>query len=440
MSAPVYRITSLLSTLLRHVPLGTNLALFHLLWTLLSGRLLATRGALVPALADAGLSPDAARRAWAALAYGRWHLAALVDTFHEQALAQGRWNPHRHAGYRPVACDLVGFFRPRLHHCPTTHFSPVAGKALPAIPLGIAVRVGEVDGKRVPLLCLIRRADAQETSESQLQRQFVTQMAGLLAADELLVCDRGFPPSQLQEAQVPRWLVRVAKNFTARRAFLPEYSGRGRPPTRGEIVRPLPRRYKDRVLAATPPDRVEMWREEGRILRAHLWNGLVLADGKPGDPTFRCLVLFDARYREPWVLVSPQELSGAASRALYSDRWAVEQVPLAAKQMLGAGRQFVFADESRQRLPELALFAGALLIYVAATEPAASTGYWDRRPQATAGRLRRVLAQAPIPEPIAPEGEMRKKASPTAHLPKGVLGHRRHAPRTGAVGEARMAA
>src|SRR3954470_17999206 len=129
MSAPVYRMTALLSTLLRHVPLGTNLALFHLLWTLLSGRLLATRGALMPALTDAGLAPDAARRAWAALAYGRWHIAALVDAFHAQATREGRWRPHQYAGYCPVACDLVGFFRPRLHSCPTTHFSPAAGQA-----------------------------------------------------------------------------------------------------------------------------------------------------------------------------------------------------------------------------------------------------------------------------------------------------------------------
>jgi hypothetical protein len=265
-------------------------------------------------------------------------------------------------------------------------------------------------------------------------------MAQRLAKDELLVCDRGFPPSQLQEAKVPRFLVRVAKNFAARRAFLPEYSGHGRPPTQGALVRPLPRRYKERTLAATPPDQIETWVEKGRILRAHLWDQLVLADGKPGDPIFRCVLLFDPRYREPWVLVTPQALSGAACRALYGDRWAIEQVPLSAKQMLGAARQFVFGSESRQRLPELALCAGALLIYVAATEPAVATGFWDRRPQATAGRLRRLLAQVPFPEPCARAGEMRKKASPTAHLPKGVLGHRRHRPPATAVREERMAA
>ena len=42
MSAPVYRISTMLSSVLREVPVGTNLGLFHLLWTLLTGRLLAS--------------------------------------------------------------------------------------------------------------------------------------------------------------------------------------------------------------------------------------------------------------------------------------------------------------------------------------------------------------------------------------------------------------
>ena len=71
MSSLLYRITRILSHVLSDVPLGTNLGLFHLLWMLLSGRLLQSRGAVIPGLADFGLSAAAVRRAWAALAYGR---------------------------------------------------------------------------------------------------------------------------------------------------------------------------------------------------------------------------------------------------------------------------------------------------------------------------------------------------------------------------------
>ena len=72
MSAILYRINGVLSRMVAGVPIGTNLGLFHLLWMLLSGRLLQSRGAVIPRLADLGLAADAVRRCWAALAYGKW--------------------------------------------------------------------------------------------------------------------------------------------------------------------------------------------------------------------------------------------------------------------------------------------------------------------------------------------------------------------------------
>jgi len=45
------------------VPVGTNLGLFDLFWTILSGRLLGSRGAVMPALAATGLGAAAVRRA-----------------------------------------------------------------------------------------------------------------------------------------------------------------------------------------------------------------------------------------------------------------------------------------------------------------------------------------------------------------------------------------
>src|SRR3990172_5212859 len=102
MSAPVYRINAVLSSLLHALPVGTNLALFHLIWTLLSGRLLITRGAVIPALALARMPEEAVRRAWAALAYGRWEIALLLASLEQQIQAEGVWQPHVHDGYRPL--------------------------------------------------------------------------------------------------------------------------------------------------------------------------------------------------------------------------------------------------------------------------------------------------------------------------------------------------
>jgi hypothetical protein len=94
---------------------GTNLALFWLLWALLSGRFLLSRGAVFPALADLGLPADAVRRSSAALTYGRGAVQSLLDAWNPRVQQEGRWRAHSYEGFRPVACDLVGFFRV----CPT---------------------------------------------------------------------------------------------------------------------------------------------------------------------------------------------------------------------------------------------------------------------------------------------------------------------------------
>ena len=79
MSPLVYRMNAVLSCVVQRVPVGTNLGLFHCLWMLLSGRLLLSRGAVIPGLAALGLAAAAVRRAWAALAYGQWHAAQLLE-------------------------------------------------------------------------------------------------------------------------------------------------------------------------------------------------------------------------------------------------------------------------------------------------------------------------------------------------------------------------
>ena len=429
MPALLSRINDVLSRVVAHVPVGTNLGLFHLLWTLLSGRLLQSRGALIPALTDFGLYAAAVRRAWAALAYGRWDTVQLLAAWQGVVQDDGRWQAHRYGGYRPVACDLVGFFRPRLQDCPTKHYASAAGKAVPAIPRGIAARVGTVGLQRLALPCLLVRGEPTETSETALQLRLLQQTNEQLATDEALVCDRGFPLRQLQAAGIQRYVVRAPSNFTARRAALPAYQGRGRKPTRGALVRPLPRTYKGRTIAATPPDRHETWQlhlgPTSLSLHAAFWDDLVCADAQPGAPTFSTVLIHDPRFDEPLLLNTSLPLTGADLQACYHDRWPVEGLPLTAKQMLGVVRQFVFAPESRQRLPELALVAGAILMYVAATQPALPTGVWDRAPKPTSGRLRRLLAAVHCEDLEGLPAQLRKKSSFTAHLPKGVLGHRR---------------
>src|SRR5438552_8705811 len=133
----------------------------------------------------------------------------------------------------------------------------------------------------------------------------------------------------------------------------------------------------------------------------------------------RCIVIHDPRYHQPLVLATNLFVSAQAVWRLYRDRWPIEQLPLAAKQMLGAQRAFVFGADSRWRLPELALLAGSVLSYLAATSQAVATGFWDRCCQPTCGRLRRTLHRVHFSQLTLPQGQLPKKPSTTDHLPKG---------------------
>src|SRR5437763_2455402 len=429
MQAAVYRVLALVSALVVGVPIGTNLGLLHLFWMLVCGQLLLSRGAIFPGLSGVGLSERAIRRAWAALGRGSWTSDRLVKSWARVVEAEGFWQPHQHGGYHPVAVDVTAFYRPRLQGCPTSHYDATAGKALPAIPLGIIARIGSVGVQRFGLLRGLVRADLKDPSPSAHRRVLLERAVELQQPSDVLVTDREFTVGQLQAAGATAWVTRLLKNMTARRANPPVYAGRGRPAKYGGLVRPLARRRAGREIAATAPDHATSWTERDRdgerILRAEQWTGLVLPDAAPGSPTFTVVAISDPAYTEPLLVATPLELTPQVLRALYRDRWPVEQLPLAAKQMLGAARQFVHEQETCQRFPELALLAGAVLTYAAATSPAVPTGSWDRQPRRTPGRLRRLLAQADFPPDFPLPGRLRVKLAVTDHLPKGFWGQRR---------------
>jgi hypothetical protein len=160
----------LLDRILATVPVGTNLGLFWLLWALVSGRFLLRRGAVFPALADRGLPADAVRRSGAALAYGRWAIQTLVGAWQQVVQQEGQWHAQVYEGFRPVACDLVGFFRPHLSGWVGKHYQSGADTALPAIVFAVVAAVGSIGKVRLPLLRLILRVDPGDQSEAALQR------------------------------------------------------------------------------------------------------------------------------------------------------------------------------------------------------------------------------------------------------------------------------
>jgi hypothetical protein len=416
-----------LQAVVQGLPVGTNFALLQLMWVMLQGRLLASRGAIFPALTSSGLSWTVARRCWAAMRYGAWESSELIEAWSRYVVSQGQWQEHRHDGYRGVAVDVTAFWRPRLKGWLGKHFHNVAGRALPAISFGVVVRIGQMGLQRVPVLKSLVRTDPDHPDETNLIHRLLRQVGQQLAPDELALFDAGFKMAALQEADIKRGVVRLAANATARRNYPAPYKGRGRRPVYGLIVRPLARSRKERTIPASPADFSQTFEYEGRTIKVKGWYDLILPGVVPGpkNDTFDIYVFEDPLYQTPLVLAATLRLRPVTTFALYQDRWPVEQVPLAAKHMIGAHRQFVFAVQSCQRWPELALIVGGLLTYLAAALPPIPTGFWDKQPKATPGRLRRLLARRDFPKDYAFVPQLRKKRAVTDHLPKGVAAHRR---------------
>lgn len=407
-------------------PVGTNLGLANLLWAMVSGAFLSSRGAIFPALHLGGLNAAEIRRSWSAMRHGSWNIDELVEAWGVYVASENAWCENRYEGLRVVSVDLTGFWRPRLQGWLGKHYHSVIGKAMPAVVFGVIIISGQVHGKRIPLLRKIVRCQP-EHSEADYRATVLRKVARHDLPGDVKVLDAGFKLKELTNAELKGFVLRMQSNCTARRSHLPVYKGRGAKPKYGALVRPLARTHGQNELAATPPDQTAAFQQDGRTIQVAFWHGLVTSDTKVADvqATFSLYVFTDPHYNKPLILATDLALQPETLMAIYLDRWPVEHPPLAAKQMVGLHRQFVFAPEACFRLPELALLAGSILAYVAAISPAIPTGFWDRQPQATPGRLRRLLAQVDFPNMTEFDPEVRKKDSVTGHLPKGVAGHRR---------------
>jgi len=383
MTTASQKTVQVLEQIVKVVPLGTNLALLQLMWAMITGAFLSSRGAIHSALMKAGFEPEEIRRGWRALRWGKWHIHELVQRFRQQVEQTGQWRSHEYDGYRPVAVDTTAIWRPRLQGWVGKLYRQLAGKAMTGIGFGLIADVGQVSGQRLALIrAIIRGQDAAE-NEMSLKERTVVKAAGLLKENEVLLHDGGISIAQLQAASAARFVVRLGTNCTARRPYLPVYKGRGRPPTRGILVRPLARKWKNRILPATSPDITITFEFEERTITAYGWHELMRSDLKVADDheLYAIWVFADPLFKTPLVLGTNLSAEPKVIFSLYLDRWPVEQIPLVAKQLLGCQRQFVFAPTSCWRLGELAFLVGNILTWLAVLLPPQPTGYWDRHPK-----------------------------------------------------------
>jgi hypothetical protein len=408
-------------------PIGTNLALVRILWVMMSGAFLQSRGAFFTAVSSKGFDEQEVRRSWSALRTGVWDSNELLENWQVYVASENQWRVRRHEGYQAVSVDMTGFWRPRLQGWVVKHFHSLAQRALPAVVFGVMVIAGEVKGKRTPLLRRIVRCEPS-MDKVAFRKHLLKEAKKHVLSDQVVVVDAEFEIAELQAAKIERFVVRLASNSTARRNRLPAYKGKGCRPKYGALVRPLSRTHKGNEIAATQPDQQYRFIHEGREIVVDVWHDLVPSETQVSADaaTFSIYAYHDPLYKQALILATNlEQIKPETAYHIYRDRWPVEQPPLAAKQMIGLHRQFVFAQASCFRLPELSLVAGAILTYIAAVMPPMPSGFWDRTPKATPGRLRRLLNQADFPTLPVDDLQLRKKNSVTDHLPKGIHAHRR---------------
>ncbi len=90
-----------LEQIVKFVPVGTNLALLQLMWAMISGSFLSSRGAVHSALGKSGFESG-----------------------------EIRWQSHEYGGFRAVAVDTTAYWRPRLRGWPGKLYRQLTGKTM----------------------------------------------------------------------------------------------------------------------------------------------------------------------------------------------------------------------------------------------------------------------------------------------------------------------
>ena len=141
--------------------------------------------------------------------------------------------------------DITAFWRPALENCPSKHYHPGANRALLAVIFGVVGdEVGEIGDQRLAYPRAFMRVHPKDPSETRLWHDLLRSVRRQLGKDEVAIIDAGVKVSDLQEADLDRYVLRLAINFTARRSQPAPYAGKDRKPVYGGKVRWLLLRHR----------------------------------------------------------------------------------------------------------------------------------------------------------------------------------------------------
>ncbi|MBV7334995.1 hypothetical protein KFU94_43505 [Chloroflexi bacterium TSY] len=75
---------AVLMNVLQVTPMGTNVNVMRLMWAMLNGSFLKSRGAIHSALKESGFEDEELRRSWWSFRYGSWDITSLLGSWQEE--------------------------------------------------------------------------------------------------------------------------------------------------------------------------------------------------------------------------------------------------------------------------------------------------------------------------------------------------------------------
>ncbi|MBV7330274.1 hypothetical protein KFU94_56385 [Chloroflexi bacterium TSY] len=141
LTAPEITIAVLMNVL-QVTPMGTNVNVMRLMWAMLNGSFLKSRGAIHSALKESGFEDEELRRSWWSFRYGSWDITSLLGSWQEEVEWKGEWEAKKLEGYRVKSIDITGFWRPKLQGKVNRLYNSTARRALPALIFGVMISSG----------------------------------------------------------------------------------------------------------------------------------------------------------------------------------------------------------------------------------------------------------------------------------------------------------
>lgn len=292
----------------KQISIGTNLNLLNILWAMVAGSFLLSRGTVHLALKISGCSDAETRRASNTLREGQWQIGELITNWRQYIHKQTIWNRREYEGWHAVSADVVVFPRPKLKGWRGKLYRGTVGKAIKAVGLGVIVDIGEYQGSRVALLRKIVRSRNCDNSEKLLKQDLLRESARLLQSNEVFIHDAGAKIKDMRAANILNFVIRLSTNCVARRNFLPDDAHGNR--KYGAVIRPLSRMRKGKEIASTDdPDIKTSFQWQGRQIVAWCWQDVVGFEDKVSDEAqpYDIWVFLTRALKSHWWLEQPSK-------------------------------------------------------------------------------------------------------------------------------------